>query len=54
MKQVTRSQYDLQVGYLGWVPKVQCAGLNEIEAQIQYLRKRATLRVNVDGRVKEY
>jgi hypothetical protein len=42
------------LGYLGWLPKIQWTGMNEIDAQEQYLRKHSPATPVPGGRITEY
>jgi poly(3-hydroxybutyrate) depolymerase len=42
------------LGYLGWLPKIQWTGMNEITAQEQYLRQHSPLTPVAEGRITEY
>jgi poly(3-hydroxybutyrate) depolymerase len=41
-------------GYLGWLPKIQWTGINEIAAQELYLRKHSPVRTVTGERITEY
>jgi len=42
------------LGYLGWLPKIQWTGMNEIDAQEQSLCKHSPAKPVPGGRIKEY
>jgi poly(3-hydroxybutyrate) depolymerase len=42
------------IGYLGWLPKIQRTGINEIAAQEQYLRKHRPAKLMPGDRIMEY